>query len=149
MNPAIALYRIGSWFHNHGMKRVGWCFSWVNRFLFSTWVPSSAQIGSGFVCGYWGLGVVIHKDAVIGNDCTVAQNVTIGRNPGDSRVPVLGDRVYVGAGAVIVGEITIGRGAVIGANSVVLTDVPAGAVVAGVPARVIRIVASDAERSSF
>ena len=89
--------------------------------------------------GYWGLGVVIHPDVVIGADCTIAQNVTIGRNPGDTHVPVLGDRVYVGAGAVIFGEITIGDDTMIGANSVVLADVPARAVVAGVPARVIRM----------
>lgn len=139
MNPAIGTYRIGHWFHRHGLRTVGWAISWINRFLFAAWIPSSASIGRGFVCGYWGLGVVIHKDAVIGDDCVIAQNVTIGRNPGDTRVPVLGNRVYVGAGAVIVGEITLGDDVAVGANSVVLQDVPAGAVVAGVPARVIRM----------
>lgn len=139
MNPAVGFYRIGNWFHRHGLQPLGWAISWINRFLFATWIPSSASIGRGFVCGYWGLGIVIHKHAVIGDDCAIAQNVTIGRNPGDVRVPVLGNRVYVGAGAVIVGEIRVGDDAVIGANSVVLADVPERAVVAGVPARLIRI----------
>lgn len=139
MNPAVGAYRVGHWFHRNGLSGLGWAISWINRFLFAAWIPSSARIGRRFVCGYWGLGVVIHKDAVIGDDCVIAQNVTIGRNPGDQRVPVLGDRVYVGAGAVIVGEITVGDDAVVGANSVVLHDVPARAVVAGAPARVIRI----------
>jgi len=139
VNPAISLYRCGHWFHRHGMERTGVAFTWINRFLFSTFIPSSASIGQRFVCGYQGLGVVIHKDTVIGDDCVIAQNVTIGRNPGDGRVPVLGDRIYVGAGAVIIGEISIGDDAVIGANSVVLRDVPARAIVAGVPARLIRM----------
>ena len=139
MNPAVMLYRVGNWFHRKRMAPVGWSLSWVGRFLFASWIPSSATIGRGFVCGYWGLGVVIHKDAVIGDDCVIAQNVTIGRNPNDQRVPVLGNRVYVGAGAVIVGEITIGDDAAIGANSVVLIDVPARAVAVGVPARIARI----------
>jgi len=139
VNPAVGFYRVGHWFHSHGMPPVAWALSWLGRFLFAGMIPGSARIGPRFVCGYWGLGVVIHKDAVIGADCTIAQNVTIGRNPGDTRVPVLGDRVYVGAGAVIFGEIRIGDDAMIGANSVVLADVPARAVVAGVPARVIRM----------
>jgi serine O-acetyltransferase len=85
------------------------------------------------------LGVVIHKDAIIGDDCSISQNVTIGRNPGDALVPRIGDRVYIAAGAVIAGEIFIGDDAVVGANSVVLSDVPAGALVVGAPARVVRI----------
>lgn len=138
MNPAVLFYRLGNWFHRHRMPTLGWSVSWLNRFLFSTWIPSSASIGRRFVCGYWGLGIVIHKDVIIGDDCTVAQNVTIGRNLGDRHVPILGDRVYVGAGAVIFGEIRVGDDAVVGANSVVLSDVPARAVVVGAPARVIR-----------
>jgi len=121
------------------MERAGVAITWINRFLFATFIPSSATIGKRFTCGYQGLGVVIHKDTVIGDDCVITQNVTIGRNPGDGKVPVLGNRIYVGAGAVIIGEIAIGDDAVIGANSVVLKDVPAGAVVAGAPARIIRM----------
>lgn len=138
MSPPIIMYRVSRWLYVRRMPLPSRVLSWANRFLFSTWIPGSARIGRRFACGYWGLGVVIHSDAVIGDDCLVAQNVTIGRNPGDSRVPVLGNRVYVGAGAVIIGEISVGDDAVIGANSVVREDVPAGAVVAGVPARVIR-----------
>ena len=139
MSPAIGIYRIGNRLHRMGLVKFASLVSWINRFLFATMIPSSATIGKRFACGYWGLGVVIHAKAVIGDDCTIAQNVTIGRNPGDVRVPVIGDRVYIGAGAVIVGEITIGDDAVIGANCVVIRDVPSGAVVAGVPARLIRM----------
>jgi serine O-acetyltransferase len=143
MNPAVGLYRVGHRLHGWGFRRFALGVSWLNRFLFATWIPSSARIGRNFICGYWGLGVVIHKDAVIGDDCIVAQNVTIGRNPGDRRVPVIGNGVYVGAGAVVAGEITVGDGAVIGANSVVLSDVPARTLVVGAPARVVREIAKE------
>lgn len=139
MNLAVGLYRVGHRLHRMGWVRAGRGVTWLNRFLFATMIPSSASIGRNFSCGYWGLGVVIHSAAVIGDDCTIAQNVTIGRNPGDVRVPVIGNRVYIGAGAVVIGEIQVGDDAVVGANSVVNRDVPPGAIVAGVPARLIRM----------
>lgn len=82
-------------------------------------------------------GVVIHGDVVIGDDCLVMQQVTIGLRP-PGHVPRLGSRVYVGAGAKILGSVTIGDDARIGANAVVLSDVPAGATAVGIPARIVR-----------
>ncbi|MGH6609746.1 MAG: serine O-acetyltransferase [Burkholderiaceae bacterium] len=83
-------------------------------------------------------GVVIHHDAVIGDGCILMQQVTIGQSstPG---APVLGANVYVGAGAKVLGAITIGDGARIGANAVVLESLPANCTAVGVPARVVRI----------
>lgn len=81
-------------------------------------------------------GVVIHEDAVVGNDCMIMQQVTIGMI-GDGEVPTLGNNVYVGAGAKIIGRLDIGDGARIGANAVVLDDVPAGATAVGIPAKLI------------
>ena len=89
-------------------------------------------------------GVVIHQDAIIGDDCMLMQQVTIGQLAGPG-VPVLGSRVYVGAGAKILGPVRIGDGARIGANAVVLTDVPANHTAVGVPA-VVRATATTAER---
>ena len=86
---------------------------------------------------------MVHSDAVIGSDCWISQHVTIGRNFGDTRVPTIGDRVYIGAGSVVFGEISIGNGAIIGANAVVNRDVPPAAIVAGNPARVIRNATPD------
>lgn len=139
MNPAVGAYRIAHALHRAGLGRTSLAVSWISRLIFTCWIPGSAKIGKNFVCGYWGLGVVIHKDAVIGDGCTVSQNVTIGRNGKKAGIPVLGDDVYVGAGAVIAGGVHIGDGARIGANSVVLTDVPPGAVAVGAPARVVRL----------
>lgn len=79
-------------------------------------------------------GVVIHQDAVIGAGCMIMQQVTLGQT-GSSGAPRLGRNVYVGAGAKVLGDIHIDDGARIGANAVVLSDVPAGATAVGVPAR--------------
>ena len=81
-------------------------------------------------------GVVIHQGAVIGKDCIIMQQVTIGQVAA-SGAPVIEAGAYIGAGAKVLGEITIGAGARIGANAVVLQDVPAGTTAVGIPARVI------------
>lgn len=88
-------------------------------------------------------GIVIHPDAVIGDDCLIRQGVSIGRGPNHGggakdRAPVLGDRVEIGAGAVLIGGIKIGDDVVIGPNAVVMSNVPAGSIVAAPPGRVFQ-----------
>lgn len=107
------------------------------RIVFSAVVPPSAKIGRGVVLGYAGLGIVIHRRAVIGDGVNIGAKVTIGGRSGLQQVPVLESEVMVGSGAQILGPVTIGQGARIGANAVVLRDVPAGATAVGVPARII------------
>lgn len=87
------------------------------------------------------MGVAIHPRAVIGDDCIIRQNVTIGMlRPADrASVPVVGNRVDIGAGAQILGKVCIGDDAVIGANAVVVRDVPAGYTALGNPARIVRL----------
>jgi serine O-acetyltransferase len=82
------------------------------------------------------VGVVIHERAVIGDDCMLMQQVTIGMLA-DHQVPVVGSRVYIGSGAKVLGGIRIGDDARIGANAVVLIDIPAGATAVGIPAKII------------
>ena len=84
------------------------------------------------------MGTIIHKDAVLGDNCLIAQGVTIGRNFGDKKVPVIGDDVYIGAGSIVFGEITIGNNVIIGANSVVNKSIPDNCTVAGNPFRIIK-----------
>ena len=81
-------------------------------------------------------GIVIHEDAVVGNDCMIMQQVTIGMI-GDGEVPTIGNGVYIGAGAKIIGKVSVGDGARIGANAVVTQDVPPGCTAVGVPARLV------------
>lgn len=138
MCPPVILYRIGRWFHLNHMKPIGKCFSYINRFLFAVWIPSSAEIGKKFSLGYWGLGVVIHSNSIIGDNVTIAQNVTIGRNFGDIQVPRIGSDVYIGAGSIVFGEITIKDNVIIGANSVVNKNIDANCTVTGNPFVVIK-----------
>lgn len=83
-------------------------------------------------------GVVIHERTIIGDDCHIDQNVTIGGTSKLYDVPKLGNKVYVGAGAKIIGPITVGDNVVIGANAVVTKDIPSGSLVVGVPGRIIK-----------
>jgi serine O-acetyltransferase len=90
-------------------------------------------------------GIVVNPKAVIGANCYLSHNVLIGKVHAGKRagVPVVGDNVFIGAGAVILGNIAIGNNAAIGVNSVVIDDVPAGVLVAGAPARVVAEKSSD------
>lgn len=93
------------------------------------------------------MGIVVSNRATIGTNCTLLQHVKIGEKSFGTRgAPRIGDGVFIGAGAVIVGPVMVGSHSVVGANAVVLEDVPAGVTVAGVPARVVRHILSVALR---
>ena len=130
-------YRVSNYLYRKGFKKVSIIFTIINRFLFSCWIPASAIIGKNVKLGYWGLSVVIHHNSRIGDNCLIAQNVTIGRNLGDTEVPVIGNDVYIGAGSVVFGEIIIGDNVIIGSNSVVKKDIPSNCTVVGNPMKVI------------
>ncbi|MFV0337418.1 MAG: serine acetyltransferase [Chthoniobacterales bacterium] len=87
---------------------------------------------------YHGMGLVIHQDVIIGANCMIRHNTTIGLRGGKEPCPVLGDRVEIGAHSIVMGPIKLGEGCIVGAGSVVLHDVEAYHVVAGNPARVLR-----------
>jgi serine O-acetyltransferase len=137
-SPPIILYRIGHFLFTHNFSFLSKLISYLNRFLFSVWIPSSAEIGSNFTLGYWGLGVVIHSRTKIGNNCLVAQNVTIGRNFGDRDVPVIGNDCYIGAGSVVFGNIRIGNNCIIGSNSLINKSIPDNTTVVGNPFKIIK-----------
>jgi serine O-acetyltransferase len=100
-------------------------------------LPYSTPIGPGLLIGHTG-GIVVNATTVIGRNCNLSHNVTIGENKGTlAGVPRIGDNVYIGPGAVVIGDISIGNGSAIGANSVVVDNVPSGVTVAGAPARVV------------
>jgi len=96
-----------------------------------------SRIGPGLRL-YHGVGLVIHEAAVVGKNCVLRHCTTLGMKNGPDDCPVLGDNVDVGCNVAILGPVKVGDGAVIGAGSVVLHDVPAGDVVAGNPAKSIR-----------
>ncbi len=141
----MRIYRLARWLHLH-LRRVPllpWLLRALNRIVFGVVLPPSAQIGKDVLLGYQGLGIVIHRNAVVGDRVQIGTGVTIGGRSGHLQVPVIEDDVFIGTGAKVLGPVRIGRGAAIGANAVALTDVPANAVPVGVPARVVRIRSSD------
>lgn len=111
---------------------------YLQYLLFNCSVPASCKIGKGTKFGYGGIGVVVHARAEIGENCIIGQNVTIGGRSGFYEVPVIGNNVEICAGSRVLGPIKIGDNVIIGANAVVIKDVPNNTVVAGVPAHVIK-----------
>lgn len=99
-------------------------------------IPLNAAIGGGLLLPHPS-GVVIHPDAVIGPNCLIFQQVTIGQGGRVPGAPRIGGHVDIGAGARVLGGITVGDHARVGANAVVLRDIPAGATAVGVPARLL------------
>ncbi|WP_133645650.1 serine O-acetyltransferase [Paraburkholderia flava] len=133
----IFVYRISNLLYRFNVPFLPWLLKVVNRTLFSVSLPPSVQVGRNVTFGYQGLGIVVHKQAVLGSNITIAPNVVIGGR-GRPGAPVIEDDVLIGAGACILGPVTIGRGARVGANAVVMFDIPAGATAVGVPARIVR-----------
>jgi serine O-acetyltransferase len=101
-------------------------------------ISRDARIGSGFYIGHFG-GIFVNADVVIGANCNISQGVTLGRqNRGEREgCPTIGDAVYIAPGAKIIGRITVGDRAAVGANAVVVADVAPGTTVGGVPARLL------------
>ncbi|MBQ4335443.1 MAG: serine acetyltransferase [Myxococcaceae bacterium] len=103
----------------------------------AAYVGTEASFGPDCELAYGGLGIVVHPKSRIGARVLVGPHVTIGGRSHSHGAPIIEDDVQIGAGACILGDIRVGRGARIGANAVVLRDVPAGATVVGVPSHVV------------
>ena len=144
----MVLYRLAHALHGASVPVLPRVLCAINRIVFGVVLPASARVGRDVLFGYQGLGVVVHADAVIGDRVVLATGVTIGGTGTQHGVPVIEDDVYIGSGAKLLGPIRIGRGAKIGANAVVLCDVPAGCVAVGIPARVIPGVPGVAGKST-
>jgi serine O-acetyltransferase len=107
-------------------------------YKFGISIPPETKIGSGFYIGHFG-GIIVNAQSEIGKNCNISQGVTIGQsNRGKNKgFPILGDNIYIGPGAKIIGAVSIGNNVAIGANCVVTKNVPDNSVVVGVPGKVI------------
>ena len=122
---AVLLYRVASWFKRHGVPFFGPLFARLSLFLTGVDIAPGADIGPGLLVSH-GVGLVIGDKVKLGANAVLLHQVTIGA-PDRSRVaemPVVGDNVYVGAGARLIGAITVGDNVIVGANAVVTEDVP-------------------------
>ena len=139
---ALYIHKVARWFWLHGLRWLGRATSHFGRLLTGIEIHPGAQIGRRVFIDH-GMGVVIGETAEIGDDVTLYHEVTLGGTSWakGKRHPTLGKGVVIGAGAKVLGPITVGDGAKIGSNAVVVKDVPANATVVGVPGRVLEEVA--------
>ena len=131
---AMILYRLMQASQKHGLRLLAMVFNKLNTVVCRCIIGRRAQFGPGFVLIH-SQGVVVNSQVVGGDGLKLEHEVTIGAEKGEC--PILGDNIFVGAGAKIIGRVTVGNNVKIGANTVVLEDVPDGATVVGSTARVI------------
>ena len=141
----IKLYRFENWLYTHHLKILAYIVKMFIRVVFGAVIPPSVSIGEGTFITYHGLGVVMHKKVVIGKNCCVRQHVTIAGGRGG--VPTIGDNVEINTGAVIVGPVHIGNYVRIGANAVVIQDIPDNCTAVGIPAKVVKVY--EPEKNTF
>ncbi len=139
----MVVYRFGNWRYGIRNRGLRLPFSALYKFvkviseiLTGIDLPCEAKLGRRFRIDHFG-GIVISGDAVFGDDCIIRNGVTVGlRHTGQRGAPVIGNRVDIGAGAKILGPVRIGDDVAIGANAVVITDVPSNSIAVGVPAKI-------------
>lgn len=152
---AIMAHRLSGWFWRRGWRVLGRVISQFGRFLTGIEIHPGARIGKRFFIDH-GMGVVVGETAEIGDDVTLYHDVTLGgvspavdseSQRDQKRHPTLEDGVIVGSGAQILGPINVGKGARVGANSVVTKDVPCAVTVVGIPGRaIVRPASGDPEK---
>lgn len=135
---ALLIHRLSHWLWSLRLRWLARFISYLGRWLTGIEIHPGAQIGRRVFIDH-GMGVVVGETAEIGDDCTLYHGVTLGGTTWKKgkRHPTLGRGVVVGAGAKILGPITIGDGAKIGSNAVVVRDIPGGATAIGIPARIL------------
>ncbi|MBL4902026.1 MAG: serine acetyltransferase [Desulfocapsa sp.] len=135
-NLPYYLYRIANFCYRKQIPLLPFLIRQLMRVVFSAVIPYEVKMGKNIHFGYNGLGIIIHRNCVIGNNVHFYQQVTLGGGRGKG-VPVIGNDVVIGAGAKVIGGVTIGDGAKIGANAVVIDNIPAHSTAVGIPARIV------------
>ena len=144
---AIALHRVHHCMHKSGLKFFARWGSQCARFMTGIEIHPGAVIGRRFFIDH-GMGVVIGETTIIGDDVTLYQGVTLGGTGKETgkRHPTLGNGVVVGVGASVLGAITLGDNSKVGGGAVAVKDVPAGATVVGIPAKIVGEKAAKPEK---
>jgi serine O-acetyltransferase len=148
---AVWIHRVAHWFWIHELSWLGRFTSHLGRWLTGIEIHPGAIVGRRVFIDH-GMGVVVGETAEIGDDSTIYQGVTLGGTSlyrGTKRHPTLGKGVVVSAGAKVLGGFTVGDGAKVGSNAVVLKEVPPGATVVGIPGRIVEGSAKKEEKAKF
>ena len=134
---AILLHRLAHWLWKKNANLLARLLAHTSRFITGIEIHPAVIIGEGFFIDH-GMGIVIGETSVIGNNCSIYHGVTLGGTSWQKgkRHPTLEDDVVIGAGAKLLGPITVGKGAHIGSNAVVVKNVPAGSTVVGIPGHI-------------
>lgn len=138
IDPVYASYKSAHWLWRHHIPVLPFIIRGIMRVIFACDIPYKTQIGKNCEFPHHALGIVIHPYAIIGDNCKLEQNVTIGGRSGLMVLPKIGDNVMIGAGAAVIGPVLVGNNVQIGAGAVVVKDVPDNCVVVGVPAKIIK-----------
>ncbi len=142
---ALVVYRLSNWLWKLNLRLLARFISYLGRIVTAIEIHPAAQIGRRFFIDH-GTGVVVGETSIIGDDVTLYHSVTLGgispsvdsdKQVGQKRHPTIMDGAIIGSGAAVLGPITIGEGARVGANSVVTKDIPASVTAVGIPAQVI------------
>lgn len=135
---ALIFHRIANWFYRHKLKFLARLISQWSRFWTGIEIHPAAKIGKRLVIDH-GMGIVIGETTEIGDDVLIYHGVTLGGTGKDQgkRHPTIGNHVLIGCGAKVLGPFTVGDGARIAANSVVLSQVPSGTTAVGIPAQIV------------
>lgn len=140
MMNAMRFYRAARWLYLRHIPVLPQIIKGIIFVLFNTVIPYIAEIGKYSKFAYGGMGCVVHSQSKIGERVIIGQNTTIGRSLNPDDFPSIGNDVYISAGARIIGNIHVGNNIIIGANAVVNKNIKDNCIVAGVPARVIRVI---------
>jgi serine O-acetyltransferase len=146
----LRLWRVNRWCHRRGLRSLSIAVSFAQRCLYSADLPSRLDLPDGVVLMHNGLGTVVHGDTRFLGPAVVFPGVTLGNSWGRrGGAPTLGPYVLVGAGAKVLGGISVGADSIIGANAVVTTDVPPGSMATGNPALITPLRREQLESAFF
>jgi serine acetyltransferase len=146
MRSVVLLFRVASYAYygsspiRHFFRPIAFLYRIYTEYLLGIELPAKTQIGAGLRI-FHGVGLVVHKGVRIGSGCVLRQGVTIGNKGDDERatfLPVIGDNVSFGAGAIVIGGVTIGDNSTIGAGTVVTKDLPPNSVAVGAPFHILK-----------
>lgn len=132
----IKFYRLSNFFYRHKFKCLSKIIYHLIQILFGCTIPYSCELGKNVNIAHYH-GIVFHHLTKIGDNTIIYQNVSIGGRNG-KRGPIIGENCIIGAGACVLGDITVGNNVKIGANAVVLEDIPDNCTVVGIPGKIIK-----------